>query len=280
MFPLAEVTPKKAWLNIIAAGEQSETMVDAVIERGIFGFERLVAETEFSEAITIGNTVLAPRLGASEAEVEPPDALIIVSTVEEIANIEQRTEKALKYAAISCLYLLVDNPAQFATVYAKLPESVQSVIPVYRKLSSDNLAIMTRPQEILYWSIKGMVELITKPGFICIDFADIRIIMEYIAVGVTCFGMAGGDNLATKTTQQIEQMIQAMEYDLTEAEGVAITLITPKEVGVQLFNEVGDIMTDWFRDEATWVIGALVDESMAADSLRVTMTVGHGGKGL
>ena len=158
----------------------------------------------------------------------------------------------------------------------KLKESVDTliVIPNDRLLEIvDKKASMTQAfrtaDDVLRQGIQGISELITVPGLINLDFADVRSIMSGGGSALMAVGVGRGDNRAV---QAAESAVASALLDVTieGAQGILFNLTGGPDLSLFEVNEAAEIIKRKAHPEANIIFGAVIDESLT-DELRITL---------
>lgn len=123
--------------------------------------------------------------------------------------------------------------------------------------------------DVLHGAVQGITELITHPGVINVDFADVKTVMSQMGMGMMGSGRASGDERATKAAEAAIASPLLEDVNLSGARGILVN-VTGKDLTLGEFQDIGDIISSFASDDATVVMGTAVDESMESN-LRVTV---------
>ena len=123
---------------------------------------------------------------------------------------------------------------------------------------------------VLYGAVQGIAELITRPGLINVDFADVRTVMSERGMAMMGSGMGTGPDRARDAAVQAVASPLLEDVDLAGARGILVNVTANDEMGLDEFAAVGDVVKDFASEEATVVIGTVIDESLT-DEMRVTV---------
>jgi cell division protein FtsZ len=158
----------------------------------------------------------------------------------------------------------------------RLKESVDTliVIPNDRLLEIvDKKATMTQAfrtaDDVLRQGIQGISELITVPGLINLDFADVRSIMSGGGASLMAVGVGDGDNRAVEAA---EKAVSSALLDVTidGAQGILFNITGSSNLSLFEVNEAAEIIKRKAHPEANIIFGAVIDESLS-DELRITL---------
>lgn len=125
---------------------------------------------------------------------------------------------------------------------------------------------------ILQGAVQGISDLITRPGLINVDFADVRTVMSEMGRAMMGSGFASGEDRAEKSAMAAISSPLLDDVDLKEAKGVLVNITSSSDMSIGEFVVVGDIVKGICSSDATVVIGTVIDPEMTED-LRVTVVV-------
>jgi cell division protein FtsZ len=124
--------------------------------------------------------------------------------------------------------------------------------------------------QVLQGAVQGIAELITKPGLINVDFADVRTVMAEMGMAMMGSGTASGEDRARKATEQAVYSPLLEDIDLNGAKGILVNVSASESLSIGEFQEVGEIIKQFSSEDATHVIGTVIDSEMG-DNIRVTV---------
>ncbi len=122
---------------------------------------------------------------------------------------------------------------------------------------------------VLYQGIKGITDLITVPGLINLDFADVRTIMRDAGSALMGIGAASGENRATEAAKEAISS-PLLEYPVSGATGILLNITGGKDMGLFEVNEAAEMISAEADSDSNIIFGAVIDESMS-DEVRVTV---------
>ncbi|MAZ77526.1 MAG: cell division protein FtsZ [Legionellaceae bacterium] len=125
---------------------------------------------------------------------------------------------------------------------------------------------------VLYGAVQGIAELITRPGLINVDFADVRTVMLEMGMAMMGTGVASGENRATVAAESAISNPLLEDIDLKGAKGVLVNITAGMSMSIGEFEEVGEVIKGFISDNATVVVGTVIDPDMKED-MRVTVVV-------
>lgn len=160
---------------------------------------------------------------------------------------------------------------------AKLSQVVDSLITIpNQKLLSvlgkgvTLLDAFKEANNVLLGAVQGIAELITRPGLINVDFADVRTVMSEMGVAMMGTGSATGDNRARLAAEAAISSPLLDDMSLSGARGVLVNITAGQNMSISEFEEVGDAVKGFTAEDATVIVGTVIDPSMT-DELKVTI---------
>ena len=133
---------------------------------------------------------------------------------------------------------------------------------------------------VLLGAVQGIAELITRPGLINVDFADVRTVMREMGVAMMGTGVATGPTRAVEAAEAAISSPLLEDINLTGARGVLVNITAGLNMSIGEFESVGSVIRHFSSDNATVVVGTVIDPEMT-DEMRVTVVVtGIDGKNL
>ncbi len=124
--------------------------------------------------------------------------------------------------------------------------------------------------EVLQGAVQGIAELITRPGLINVDFADVRTVMSEMGMAMMGSGQSSGDDRAIMAAQAATGSPLLEDINLSGACGILVNITAGPSLTMKEFEEVGSTVSDLASEDATVVIGTVIDPDMG-DDLRVTV---------
>jgi cell division protein FtsZ len=162
---------------------------------------------------------------------------------------------------------------------AQLSSQVDSLITIpNNKLLSvlgKNISLLNAFKEannVLHGAVQGIADLITRPGLINVDFADVRTVMSEMGMAMMGTGTGQGENRAQKAAEAAISSRLLEDVDLTGARGVLVNLTAGLDLTIGEFEQVGETVKSFTSDGATVVVGTVIDPEMH-DEMKVTVVV-------
>ena len=127
-----------------------------------------------------------------------------------------------------------------------------------------------KANEVLFNAVQGISELITRPGLINVDFADVRTVMAEMGMAMMGSATATGPDRAMAAARGAVSSPLLEEVDIHGAKGLLVNVSAGPDMQLDEFAQVGEIVNEYASEDGTVVIGTVLDSEMA-DELRVTM---------
>lgn len=123
---------------------------------------------------------------------------------------------------------------------------------------------------VLLGAVQGIAELITRPGLINVDFADVRTVMAEMGMAMMGSGCERGENRAREAAEAAIASPLLEDVNLAGARGILVNITAGLDLAIGEFEEVGNTVKAFASDNATVVVGTVIDPEMT-DDLRVTV---------
>lgn len=125
---------------------------------------------------------------------------------------------------------------------------------------------------VLYGAVQGIADLITRPGLINVDFADVRTVMSEMGMAMMGTGVSSGENRAREAAEAAISSPLLEDVDFSGAKGVLVNITAGLDMSIGEFEVVGDAVKSFASENATVVVGTVIDPEMT-DEFRVTVVV-------
>ena len=132
------------------------------------------------------------------------------------------------------------------------------------------LEAFSKANEVLLNAVQGISELITRPGLINVDFADVRTVMSEMGMAMMGSATATGPDRSIEAARGAVCSPLLEEVDIHGAKGLLVNVSAGPDMELAEFAQVGEIVNEYASDDATVVIGTVLDPEMEGE-LRVTM---------
>ena len=136
------------------------------------------------------------------------------------------------------------------------------------------LEILKRADDGLIYAVKSISDLITKSGYICIDFNDLKTVMGKMGLALMGTGVGRGENKATQAVKQAFSSPLLENTSIHDARAALINISAGPDLDMHEFEEALSIIQKEVPDEANVILGMMVDEKMEGE-IRVTVIISY-----
>lgn len=124
--------------------------------------------------------------------------------------------------------------------------------------------------QVLQGAVQGIAELITRPGLINVDFADVKTVMAEMGMAMMGSGAASGEDRAREAAEAAVSSPLLEDINLKGANGILVNVTAGMDLSIGEFQEVGATVKEFASNNATVVVGTVIDPEMS-DEIRVTV---------
>lgn len=124
--------------------------------------------------------------------------------------------------------------------------------------------------DVLLGAVKGIADLIMNPGMINVDFADVKTVMSEMGMAMMGTGAAVGADRAREAAEAAIRSPLLEDVNLQGARGILVNITAGENLSLGEFSEVGDTVEEFASDDATVVVGTVIDPSLE-NEMRVTV---------
>ncbi len=153
----------------------------------------------------------------------------------------------------------------------------ERLLPVLGKNASLTAAF-GEANNVLQGAVRGIADLIIRPGMINVDFADVRTVMSEMGKAMMGTGIASGESRAVKAAEAAIRSPLLEDVDLAGARGILVNITSGPDFTIGEFNEVGQVMDDISDDNANVVVGTVIDPEMSDEISVTVVATGLGGQ--
>ena len=160
---------------------------------------------------------------------------------------------------------------------AELSEYVDSLITIPNEKLLDVLGkeaslleAFKAANNVLLGAVKGIADLIMHPGTINVDFADVRTVMSEMGMAMMGTGFASGEDRAREASESAIRSPLLEDVNLEGARGILVNIAAGENLSLGEFAEVGDTIEEFASDDATVVVGTVIDPNLN-EEMRVTV---------
>lgn len=132
--------------------------------------------------------------------------------------------------------------------------------------------------DVLLGAVQGIADLIIRPGMINVDFADVRTVMSEMGMAMMGSGQMSGEMRAREAAEAAVHSPLLEDINLQGAKGILVNITAGPDLSLGEFQDVGDTIEQFASEDATVVVGTVIDPSMG-ENLRVTVVATGLGRG-
>ena len=123
--------------------------------------------------------------------------------------------------------------------------------------------------DVLLGAVQGIADLIIRPGMINVDFADVRTVMSEMGMAMMGSGVASGDNRAREAAEAAIRSPLLEDVNLQGARGILVNITAGLDLSLGEFSEVGDTIEEFASENATVVVGTVIDPEMSLSLIHI-----------
>lgn len=125
---------------------------------------------------------------------------------------------------------------------------------------------------VLSGAVQGIADLITRPGLINVDFADVRTVMSEMGMAMMGTGISSGENRACEAAEAAIASPLLEDVDFSGAKGILVNITAGLGMSIGEFEAVGDAIKSFTSEDATVVVGTVIEPDMS-EEMRVTVVI-------
>jgi cell division protein FtsZ len=163
----------------------------------------------------------------------------------------------------------IEELSQFVDSLITIPN--EKLLPVLGKEVS-LISAFAAANDVLLGAVQGIADLITRPGLINVDFADVRTVMAEMGMAMMGTGIASGPDRARAAAEKAIASPLLEDINLQGARGILVNITGGLDLAIGEFDEVGNVIKEFASDDAVVVIGTVIDPEIQ-DEVRVTVVV-------
>jgi cell division protein FtsZ len=194
------------------------------------------------------------------AQLAKEMGILTVAVVTKPFPFEGRKRQQIALAGIDALSQYVDSLITIPN------EKLLSVLGRETSL----LSAFKSANDVLLGAVQGIADLITRPGLINVDFADVRTVMSEMGMAMMGTGVARGDDRATAAAEFAVNNKLLEDINLAGACGILVNVTAGMDLTMHEFDEIGRTISEFAAEDATVVMGTVLDPDMR-DEIRVTV---------
>jgi len=132
------------------------------------------------------------------------------------------------------------------------------------------LSAFKQANDVLLGAVQGIADLITRPGLINVDFADVRTVMSEMGMAMMGTGTARGDDRAVAAAEAAINNPLLEDVNLAGACGILVNVSAGMNLTMREFDDIGQVIHEFASEDATVVVGTALDPELQ-DEVRVTV---------
>jgi cell division protein FtsZ len=132
------------------------------------------------------------------------------------------------------------------------------------------LSAFKSANDVLLGAVQGIADLITRPGLINVDFADVRTVMSEMGMAMMGTGTAHGDDRAVAAAEAAINNPLLDDVNLAGACGILVNVTAGTNLTMREFDDIGQVIHEFASEDATVVVGTALDPELK-DDIRVTV---------
>ena len=157
----------------------------------------------------------------------------------------------------------------------ELKSAVDSLITIPNEKILDDINLTLKDaygkvNDVLLNAVQGIADLVVRPGYINVDFADVRTVMSEAGSAMMGSGQASGDNQATIATRAAIENPLLADVDVSNAKGILINITGTSVMTPQELKDIAHIVEEVASEDATIIMGQVYDDDLE-DEIRVTI---------
>ena len=133
------------------------------------------------------------------------------------------------------------------------------------------MEVFMKANDVLRGAVQGIAELMTLPGLINVDFADVRTVMSEMGMAMMGTGSATGEDRAIKAATMAISSPLLEDVNIAGAQGILVNVTAGIDMSIGEFDDVSRTITELASDDANVVVGTSLDANMPEGEIRVTM---------
>jgi cell division protein FtsZ len=161
----------------------------------------------------------------------------------------------------------IEELSQFVDSLITIPN--EKLLPVLGRDVS-LISAFAAANNVLLGAVQGIADLITRPGLINVDFADVRTVMAEMGMAMMGTGVGKGPNRSREAAEAAIASPLLDDINLQGARGILVNITGGPDLAIGEFDEVGNVVKEFASDDAVVVIGTVIDHELQ-DEVRVTV---------
>jgi cell division protein FtsZ len=318
MFELVDSAPQSAVIKVVGVGGGGGNAVQHMLSQEVEGVDFICANTDAQAlagldaptTLQIGSGITKGLGAGANPEIGRAAALEDRERIAELLNGSDmvfitagmgggtgtgaapvvaevaREMNILTVAVVTKPFGFERRDAKAEKGIEELSQHVDSLITIPNEKLLDVLGADTSfldafgtANDVLHGAVKGIADLIIRPGLINVDFADVRTVMSEMGMAMMGTGTASGPGRARSAAEAAIRSPLLEDVDLNGARGILVNVSGGSNLSIGEFSEVGKSIEEFASPNATVVIGMVIDESLGEDIMVTVVATGLGNAG-
>jgi cell division protein FtsZ len=291
MFEIMDAEDQEAVIKVIGIGGCGGNAVDHMIQNGVQGVEFISANTD-AQALKRNKARILLQLGSAITKGlgagANPETGMGGGTDTGAAPVVAQVAKEMEILTVA----VVTKPFAFEGRRIKSAESGMEALSQYVDslivIPNDKLMLVLgddvsmldafkAANNVLYGAVAGIAEVINCPGLVNVDFADVKAVMSEMGMAMMGSAFSTGVDRARLSAEQAVASPLLEDVNLSGARGVLVNITASSGLKMREVHEVMNTIKDFIAEDATVIVGTVIEENMQND-LRVTVVAtGLGG---
>jgi cell division protein FtsZ len=315
MFELVDSAPQSAVIKVVGVGGGGGNAVQYMLSQEVEGVDFICANTDAQAlsgldaptTLQIGSGITKGLGAGANPEIGRAAALEDRERIAELLNGSDmvfitagmgggtgtgaapvvaevaREMNILTVAVVTKPFGFERRDAKAEKGIEELSQHVDSLITIPNEKLLDVLGADTSfldafgtANDVLHGAVKGIADLIIRPGLINVDFADVRTVMSEMGMAMMGTGTASGPGRARSAAEAAIRSPLLEDVDLNGARGILVNVSGGSNLSIGEFSEVGKSIEEFASPNATVVIGMVIDESLGEDIMVTVVATGLG----
>jgi cell division protein FtsZ len=315
MFELVDSAPQSAVIKVVGVGGGGGNAVQHMLSQEVEGVDFICANTDAQAlagldaptTLQIGSGITKGLGAGANPEIGRAAALEDRERIAELLNGSDmvfitagmgggtgtgaapvvaevaREMNILTVAVVTKPFGFERRDAKAEKGIEELSQHVDSLITIPNEKLLDVLGADTSfldafgtANDVLHGAVKGIADLIIRPGLINVDFADVRTVMSEMGMAMMGTGTASGPGRARTAAEAAIRSPLLEDVDLNGARGILVNVSGGSNLSIGEFSEVGKSIEEFASPNATVVIGMVIDESLGEDIMVTVVATGLG----
>ena len=268
MFELIDNLPQNAVIKVVGVGGGGGNALQHMVINNVEGVDFICANTD-AQALKNMTARTVLQLGSAVTKGLGAGANPLIGRE---AAIEDRERIAEVLQGSDMVFITAGMGGGTGTGAAPIVAEVAREMGILTVLGkgATMLEAFGKANQVLQNAVQGIAELITRPGLINVDFADVRTVMSEMGMAMMGSASATGEGRAQEAALAAISSPLLEDINISGARGLLVNITAGLSMSIGEFEEVGNAIKEYAADDATVVIGTVIDPALT-EELRVTV---------